>query len=136
MAAPRNKTNWSLAPGGWGIGTPNDMRDEEFSRRQGNARRRRKQTVDDLTVDDIVYSAEAADRAAQNFAFQDSMAFSQRVQEEKNNLELAKQKDLFEVAKIAGLSSRLRPKTNSKNDSSYGKFDLDDEDDSLDVKVY
>jgi hypothetical protein len=132
LAPYKNKIDWSLGPGGWGIGTPNDMRDEEFSRKKSSVGRRRKQVDGKPSSDDIAYSAEKAD----TFAFEDPIAFTQRVQREKSNLELAKKQDLLEIAKIAGLSDRLKPKTNADNGSSYGKFDLDDEDDDLDVRVY
>lgn len=133
LAPSKNKMDWSLGPGGWGIGTPNDMKDEEFSRKKGSAGRRRKRVVDGKpSSDDIAYSTEKSEK----FVFEDHIAFTQRVQREKNNLELAKKQDLFEIAKIAGLSDRLKPKTNADNGSSYGKFDLEDEDDDLDVRVY
>jgi hypothetical protein len=132
LAPPRSKIDWSLGPGGWGIGTPNDMREEEFSRKKSSVGRRRKQVDGNPSSDDIAYSAERNEK----FAFEDPMAFTQRVQREKNNLELAKKQDLFEIAKIAGLSDRLKPKSNAENESTYGRFDLDEEDDDLDVRVY
>jgi hypothetical protein len=49
--------------------------------------------------------------------------------------------DLLEIAKIAGLGDRLKPKVNQSQGGDYGKFadddafDNDDDDDSLDVRV-
>lgn len=69
------------------------------------------------------------------------MEFSQRVRQEKVNLQMQKKKDLLEIAKIAGLGDRLKPKVNNDQEG-YGKFDDDvgfgddDVDDPLDVRVY
>jgi len=128
---------------GWGIGTPIDMQDEEFSNKSSARRRRRKRdaftTETDApassSLDEVAYSAEAAERAANRYALEDATKFSQRVRQERDNLQLQKKKDLMEIAKIAGLGDRLKPKLNQDRDGVYGKFEDEGEDD-LDVKVY
>ena len=120
------------------------MQDEEFSK-GGNARRRRRKGNSESsaggTFDEVAYSAESAERAANKYALEDAMEFSQRVRQEKDNLMNHKKKDLLEIAKIAGLGDRLKPKVNKDQGGDYGKFadddafDNDDDDDSLDVRV-
>ena len=146
-------TNLQMAPGGWGIGTPIDFQDEEFSSSSSSKRRRRRRRKDSTEssssdssssteeANEVAYNAETTEKIASIFSMQDSQQFSQRVQQERNNLQLQKQKDLMEIAKIAGLGDRLKPKVNSENEmgggddfASSGKFDLDDDDD-LDVRV-
>lgn len=132
-----------MCPGGWGIGTPIDMQDEEFSKGSNARRRRRKpnSSSNQSSLDEVAYSAEAAERAANKYALEDAMEFSQRVRQEKDNLQMQKKKDLLEIAKIAGLGDRLKPKVNNDQEG-YGKFDDDvgfdddDVDDPLDVRVY
>mmetsp|Transcript_7673 Transcript_7673/g.11246 ORF Transcript_7673/g.11246 Transcript_7673/m.11246 type:complete len:181 (+) Transcript_7673:123-665(+) len=141
-------TALEMAPGGWGIGTPIDMQDEEFSKGSGARRRRRKSSSGDADssyvsgLDEVAYGAETAERAANKYAMEDPMQFSKRVQDEKSNLQMQKKKDLLEIAKIAGLGDRLKPKVNDEQET-YGKFAeefddeafLSDDDDSLDVRV-
>jgi len=121
---------------GWGIGTPIDMQDEEFSKGGSARRRRRKSNSSESSAgsfDEVAYSAESAERAANKYALEDAMEFSQRVRQEKDNL--------LEIAKIAGLSDRLKPKVNESQEGDYGKFEdgfddgFDDDLDSLDVRV-
>lgn len=125
---------------GWGIGTPIDMQEEEFSKGSGARRRRRKPNStsgESSSFDEVAYSAESAERAANKYALEDPMEFSQRVRKEKDNLQMQKKKDLLEIAKIAGLGDRLKPKVNQEQEG-YGKFDdeFPEDDDTLDVRVY
>jgi|EP00979_Chaetoceros_neogracilis_P004649 hypothetical protein len=129
---------------GWGIGTPIDMQDEEFSKGGSARRRRRKSNSSESSAgsfDEVAYSAESAERAANKYALEDAMEFSQRVRQEKDNLQSHKKNDLLEIAKIAGLSDRLKPKVNESQEGDYGKFEdgfddgFDDDLDSLDVRV-
>lgn len=125
---------------GWGIGTPIDMQEEEFSKGSGARRRRRKPNStsgESSSFDEVAYSAESAERAANKYALEDPMEFSQRVRQEKDNLQMQKKKDLLEIAKIAGLGDRLKPKVNQEQEG-YGKFDdeFPEDNDSLDVRVY
>ncbi len=138
-----------MAPGGWGIGNPLDFKDEEFSSSRSSRRRRRRRRKDsspigdessnsaDEVVDEVAYNAETAERIEKVFSMEDAQQFTQRVQNERNNLQLQKKKDLMEVARIAGLGNRIEPKVNSNNsvDGGLGKFDLEDDDDDLDVRV-
>jgi len=69
------------------------------------------------------------------------MEFTQKLKQERDNIQAQKKRDLLEVAKIAGLGDRLKPKVNVNDDEvGYGKFDdaFDDmeDNDSLDVRVY
>eukprot|EP00553_Chaetoceros_curvisetus_P001830 CAMPEP_0204618450 /NCGR_PEP_ID=MMETSP0717-20131115/5089_1 /ASSEMBLY_ACC=CAM_ASM_000666 /TAXON_ID=230516 /ORGANISM="Chaetoceros curvisetus" /LENGTH=135 /DNA_ID=CAMNT_0051632183 /DNA_START=206 /DNA_END=613 /DNA_ORIENTATION=- len=134
----------SLGPGGWGIGTPIDMQDEEFSNGRNLKRRRRKagngSSSSSSSIDDVAYGADAAERAANKYALEDAVSFTQRIQSEKDNLQMQKKNDLLAIAKMAGLGDRLKPKANSEDDDGkYGKFEdgaFGDEDDNLDVRVY
>ena len=139
------RTTLQMAPGGWGIGNPLDFKDEEFSSSSSSSKRRRRRRRKDGTggianedTDEVAYSAETAEKIADIFGMEDAQQFSQRIQQERNNLQLQKQKDLMEIAKMAGLGDRMKPKVN-KNDGvgpndTFGSFDLDDDDD-LDVRV-
>lgn len=130
---------------GWGIGTPIDMQDEEFSRGSSARRRRRKSNSSkgnqsDL-LSEVAYGTESVERATNKFNLDDPVEFTQRVRRERDTLKEQKKNDLLEIAKIAGLGDRLKPKVNS-NQEGYGKFDddvfdvVDDDDESLDVRVY
>ncbi len=147
---PTRQADMSLGPGGWGIGTPIDMQDEEFSNGRNLKRRRRKGTgssggsSSSSGIDDVAYGADAAERAANKYELEDAASFTRRIQSEKDNLQMQKKKDLMAIAKMAGLGDRLKPKANSNaDDGRYGKFEddafgagLGDEDDNLDVRVY
>uniref|UniRef100_A0A7S3QAR1 Uncharacterized protein n=1 Tax=Chaetoceros debilis TaxID=122233 RepID=A0A7S3QAR1_9STRA len=129
-----------MCPGGWGIGTPLDFQDEEYSNSKTVRRKRRKQAS---SADDVAYGAEAAERAANKYALEDSVSFTKRIQSEKENLQSQKKKDLLKIAKIAGLGDRLKPKVNNEQGGKYGKFEDDvddfyteDDGDNLDVRVY
>lgn len=131
-----------MCPGGWGIGTPMDMQEEEFSK-GSNSRRRRKNAskTNQSSLDEVAYGAESAERAANKYALDNPVEFSQRVKQERSTLRDQKKADLLEIAKIAGLGDRLKPKVNSDQDGDYGKFDDENvfdagDDDSLDVRVY
>jgi hypothetical protein len=131
------------------------MQDEEFSNKSSARRRRTRRKRDGAaggvldepassSLDEVAYSAEAAERMANRYALEDSVKFSQRVRQERDNLQLQKKKDLMEIARIAGLGDRLKPKVNQDRGGVYGKFEddgeggsiNDDEDDDLDVRVY
>ena len=128
---------------GWGIGTPNDMQNEEFSKGSSARRRRRNPNSksNNSSLDEVAYGAESAERAANKYALDDATSFSQRIQREKDTLRQQKKNDLLEIAKIAGLGDRLKPKVNN-NRETYGKFEDDvfgeddGDDDVLDLKVY
>lgn len=146
IGCPARQPDTSLGPGGWGIGTPIDMQDEEYSNGRNLKRRRRKggsspSSSSSTSIDDVAYSTDAAERAANKYELEDAVSFTKRIQSEKDNLQMQKKKDLMEIAKMAGLGDRLKPKANAEaQDGRYGKFedsfDLDEEDDNLDVRVY
>jgi hypothetical protein len=130
-----------MAPGGWGIGNPLDFKEEEFSSNQSKKRRRRrrKDATDGevISADEVAYSAESSERMEKMFGMEDTMQFKQRVQQERDNLQLQKKKDLMEIAKMAGLGDRMKTKIGreeNKNADS-NKFDFEDDDDDLDVRV-
>jgi len=85
----------------------------------------------------VAYNAETAERIEKVFSMENSQQFTQRVQNERNNLQLQKKKDMMEVARIDGLGDRMKPKVNndSGGDEGLGKFDFEDDDDDLDVRV-
>jgi hypothetical protein len=134
------------------------MQDEEFSNKSTARRRRRRRdsftgeepAASSTSLDEVAYSAEAAERVANRYALEDAVKFTQRVRQERDNLQLQKKKDLMEIAKIAGLGDRLKPKVNQDKGGVYGKFEddevgeggdggglgLGDDDDDLDVRVY
>jgi len=152
-----------MAPGGWGIGTPNEMQDEEFSNTSSNRQRRRRrrrdgsggsESVSDGDMDDFVaYDESTSAKSRQTIV--DPAQFNQKVTNEINQLRSYQKKDLLEVAKLAGLGSMVTPKVNApdefvsteeegEEDDSFvkgkrlGKFEdvfTDDEDDTLDVRV-
>mmetsp|Transcript_14576 Transcript_14576/g.18431 ORF Transcript_14576/g.18431 Transcript_14576/m.18431 type:complete len:199 (-) Transcript_14576:170-766(-) len=137
-----------MAPGGWGIGNPLDFKDEEFSSSKSSRRRRRRRRKDSAggdgsndsaegAIDEVAYNAETAERIEKVFSMENAQQFTQRVQNERNNLQLQKKKDLMEVARIAGLGDRIKPKVNSDSagKEGLGKFDFEDDDDDLDVRV-
>jgi hypothetical protein len=128
-----------MAPGGWGIGTPLDFKEEEHSSSsQGRRRRKRRKDSSSSDSDEVAYNAETSEKIAEIFAMQNPTQFSQRVNSDRDNLQLQKKKDLMEIAKIAGLGDRMKSKVNRKINQSGGltdKFDLDDNDDDLDVRV-
>jgi hypothetical protein len=147
FVVPHQKTlsskSLQMCPGGWGIGTPNDMQEEEFSK-GSNARRRRRRknsSSNQSSLDEVAYGAESAERAANKYALDDPLEFTQRVRKERDTLKEQKKNDLLEIAKIAGLGDRLKPKVNSDQEG-YGKFEEDvfdagsDDDEVLDVRVY
>ena len=146
----KNSLVLQMAPGGWGIGNPLDFKDEEFSSSSSSKRKRRRRksptspssspssssSLDD--TDEVAYNAETTEKIANLYSMEDAQQFSRRIQVEKQNLQLQKQKDLMEIAKIAGLGDRLKAKVNSSNNGEeFGKFDVDDDDDddNLDVRV-
>ena len=119
------------------------MQEEEFSK-GSNARRRRRRknsSSNQSSLDEVAYGAETAERAANKYALDDPLEFSQRVKKERDTLKEQKKNDLLEIAKIAGLGDRLKPKVNSDQEG-YGMFEEDvfdagsDDDDVLDVRVY
>ena len=119
------------------------MQEEEFSKGTNQRRRRRRKNSSTSSADDVAYGAERAEAAANRYALQDSAQFSQRVMEEKDTLRKQKKQDLLEIAKMAGLGDRLKPKVNAESDTAkLDKFDdefLDDfgeEGENLDVRVY
>jgi hypothetical protein len=136
------QTSIQMCPGGWGIGTPLDMQEEEFSKGTTQRRRRRRKNSSSSGADDVAYGAERAEAAANRYALQDRAQFAQKVAQEKDTLRMQKKQDLLEIAKMAGLADRLKPKANVESGAGkMEKFDdefLDDfgEDDSLDVRVY
>ncbi len=159
-----SSTTLQMAPGGWGIGTPLDFKDEEYSSPKKRRRRRKDSTSSSSpssssssSIDnaEVAYNAETADKILKLNQIEDAQQFTRRVQNERNNLQLSKQRDLLAIAKFAGLGDRL-DKVNIRNRSMNsesaggggiigeedgegglsGKFDLDDdEDDVLDVRV-
>ena len=144
--AKLGSTCLQMAPGGWGIGNPLNFQEEEFS--SSNRRRRRRRRKDGtgntsggdvVGSDEVAYSADTAEKLANLGSIEDPTQFSQRVRMERDNLQLQKKKDLMEIAKIAGLGDRMTPKVNrlvsNDNDASYGEFDINDDDDDLDVRV-
>ena len=128
-----------MAPGGWGIGTPLDMQDEEFSNPSKGSRRRRRRVSSD--VDEVAVSGETASRGA-GYELEDSAAFAQRVARERNELKDAQRKELMNIARMAGIGQKPKVNADGNNDSNdstrLGKFEEDilgDDDDLLDVRV-
>jgi len=131
------------------------MQDEEFSNKSTARRRRRRRSSftseeqpASSSLEEVAYSAEAAERMANRYELEDAVKFSQRVRQERDNLQMQKKKDLMEIAKIAGLGDRLKPKVNQDQGVVYGKFDDDEAEEDgdgrggggdggdLDVRVY
>lgn len=136
-------TELNLYPGGWGIGTPIDFQDEEFSNNSASSRSKKRRRRKDASTSsggpdatDIAYNEAIAEKA--RFNMQDSQQFAQRVQSEKMSLQQQKKNDLLKIAQMAGLGDRMKPKVNENEEVTMGKFedDLFDDDESLDVRVY
>jgi len=132
-----------MAPGGWGIGNPLDFKEEEFGTSQRKRRRRRKDSTSSsdsggAAEDEIAYNADTADKIANLNKLENAQDFAQRIQRERDNLQLQKKKDLMQIAKMAGLGDRMKEKANV-NTEVLGKFDDeflgDADDESLDVRV-
>ena len=118
-----------MCPGGWGIGTPLDFKDEEYSSSKSSRRGRRRRRKDSGSssdggggedTDEVAYNAETKEKIDQLFRMKDAQEFTQTVQTDMNNLQLQKKKDLMEIAKIAGLGDRMTPKANVGNERGLG----------------
>jgi len=153
----------TMCPGGWGIGTPNDMQEGEFSPSSNTQRRRRRKdsagtpassstTSSSTYIEDVAYAVRDEDAPDAGFEFvgaATTASFADKVRREKEELRERQRKDLMEVARMAGLGERVRPKANVEEGEGegvegagerLGSFgdDLMEEDgglDSLDVRV-
>ena len=124
-----------MCPGGWGIGTPLDMQEEEFSKGTTQRRRRRRKGSSSAS-DDVAYGAERAEAAANRYKLKDSAEFAQKVSQEKDLLRMQKKEDLKKIAQMAGLGDRLKAKANDGS-AKMEKFDDEflEDGDNLDVRV-
>eukprot|EP00559_Dactyliosolen_fragilissimus_P005084 CAMPEP_0184856044 /NCGR_PEP_ID=MMETSP0580-20130426/1203_1 /TAXON_ID=1118495 /ORGANISM="Dactyliosolen fragilissimus" /LENGTH=157 /DNA_ID=CAMNT_0027350813 /DNA_START=86 /DNA_END=559 /DNA_ORIENTATION=+ len=136
-------TTFEMAPGGWGIGTPNEMKDEEFSNPNKRARsRRRRRRPSSSEIEEVSFSGENSEKAS-GYELEDPRAFAQRVALERQSIKDAQRKELMNIAKMAGIG--MQPKVNANPDEAgngggekYGKYAQDfgtDENDLLDVRV-
>merc|ERR1740124_364541 len=115
----------TMCPGGWGIGTPNDMQEGEFSPSSNTQRRRRRKdsagtpasssTTSSTYIEDVAYAVRDEDAPDAGFEFvgaATTASFADKVRREKEELRERQRKDLMEVARMAGLGERVRPKAN------------------------